>query len=139
MAVSVGKEVKSYCGSCKLSLWHVVVAMNPDGSVARVKCNTCKGMHNFKDPSAGVIKKISKTTTGVKKTPVSSQSAKDLWDQQAKVNTKKSKAYSIQSKFDKGDVIEHAKFGIGFVQSVSNDKFEVLFQDDLKTLVHNRT
>jgi methylglyoxal synthase len=44
---SVGKDVLSYCGKCKLTLSHTVTAMTGT-TIAKVQCNTCKAIHGFR-------------------------------------------------------------------------------------------
>jgi hypothetical protein len=51
---------------------------------------------------------------------------------------KKSQPYSIRSKFVAGDIIDHTNFGPGIVQSVKDDRIEVVFRDEIKNLVHNK-
>jgi hypothetical protein len=34
--------------------------------------------------------------------------------------------------------LEHPKFGIGFVKAVLPEKIEVVFSDEIRSLVHNR-
>ena len=47
--------------------------------------------------------------------------------------------YSLQAVLQKGSMIEHKKFGVGFVIEVpSRNKAEVLFEDGLRKLVHSR-
>ena len=39
---------------------------------------------------------------------------------------------------NEGDVIDHVKFGPGIVEKVVDDKIEVIFRHEIKTLVHNK-
>ena len=49
------------------------------------------------------------------------------------------KDYSINAELTENDVIEHAKFGTGFVvELMSPTKVEVLFEDGLRKLVFNQ-
>lgn len=137
--LTVGKDVLSYCSKCKLNLNHTIVAMKDSQTIAKVKCNTCKTMHAFKDPSQS---KTKQTGTRIKK--VSTQSASkmvsvsDLWMDKMSNTTKKSTPYSVKTRFAVGDIIDHSKFGPGIVEKVVDDKIEVVFRHEIKTLVHNK-
>lgn len=134
--LTVGKDVLSYCGKCKLNLGHTIVAMKDSKSIAKVKCNTCGSLHGFKDPS---LAKQSKTRT--RKTsaaPSKMVAVADLWMDKMAHTTKKSISYSIEVKFKEGDIIDHIKFGPGIVEKVVDDKIEVIFRHEIKTLVHNK-
>ncbi len=47
--LSAGNEVLAYCGKCKLKLAHTIVVMKTDEIPDKVKCNTCKSTHAFKE------------------------------------------------------------------------------------------
>lgn len=138
--LTVGKDVLSYCSKCKLNLGHTIVAMKDTQTIAKVKCNTCKAMHAFKDPSQS---KTKQSTARAKKLSSPSRSTKiisvsDLWMDKMTNTTKKSTPYSVKSRFLEGDVIDHGKFGPGIVEKVIDDKIEVIFRHEIKTLVHNK-
>ena len=46
--------------------------------------------------------------------------------------------FSIKTKFKNDEKIEHAKFGPGFVKAVQPDRVDVMFSDEVKTLMHNK-
>ena len=139
-AITTGKDVLSYCTKCKLNLSHTIVAMKDEKSIAKVVCNTCKSTHAYKDPS---LSNASKTRTKTKSTTKSTGNTKiisisDLWMEQLNKTTSKSQPYTIDNKYNQGDVIDHSKFGPGIVQSVKDGTMEVVFRHEIKTLVHNR-
>lgn len=137
--LTVGKDVLSYCSKCKLNLGHMIVAMKDDQTIAKVKCNTCKTMHAFKDPSQSKTKQSAARTRKMS-APRASKivSVSDLWMDKMTNTTKKSTPYSVKSKFIQGDIIDHLKFGPGIVEKVIDDKIEVIFRHEIKTLVHNK-
>ena len=46
--------------------------------------------------------------------------------------------YSIKKRFEEQAWIQHPKFGLGFVKKcVHPNKIEVLFNDDIRTLIHS--
>jgi DNA-directed RNA polymerase subunit M/transcription elongation factor TFIIS len=132
---TVGKEVISHCSKCKLNLAHTIVSMKDTSTIAKVECRTCKTTHAFKDP-ATKSKKVKKKTG--RKSQRKMVSVGELWvEEMAKVSGKPT-PYSVRSSFEKGDLIDHKKFGPGIVQELIDDKIEVLFQHDIKLLVHGK-
>lgn len=135
--LTVGKDVLSFCTKCKLNLGHTIVAMKDAKHIAKVKCNTCTTIQSYKDPS--VSSKQNKTRT--KKTssvPSKVISVSDLWMDKMSSTRKKSTPYAMDQKFVQGDIIDHVKFGPGIVEKVVDDKIEVIFRHEIKTLVHNK-
>ena len=135
--LTVGKDVLSYCSKCKLNLGHTIVAMKDAKAIAKVKCNTCLTIHAYKDPS--VSSKQNKTRT--KKTTLTPSkviSVSDLWMEKMSSTKKKSTPYAMDFKYHQGDIIDHTKFGPGIVEKVVDDKIEVIFRHEIKTLVHNK-
>lgn len=134
--LTVGKDVLSYCTKCKLNLGHTIVAMKDSKHIAKVKCNTCGTIHAYKDPSQS---KQNKTRTRkTSETPSKIVSVSDLWMEKMSNTKKKSTPYGIDQKFSEGDIIDHIKFGPGIVEKVVDDKIEVIFRHEIKTLVHNK-
>lgn len=139
--MAVGQEIVCLCTSCKLELRHVIVAHKSgnSGPVAKVKCNTCMKIHAYRntpqEKSGGVIraKKEVKPREKAQIIPVEVE-----WREQLRsLEGKPSKAYAPTMEFQVGDVIDHPTFGAGVVKSLKDsNKFEVLFQRDVKTLVH---
>jgi hypothetical protein len=135
--LTVGKDVLSFCTKCKLNLGHTIVAMKDAKHIAKVKCNTCATIQAYKDPSNS--SKQSRTRT--KKTssvPSKVISVADLWMEKMSSTKKKSTPYAMDGKFVQGDIIDHTKFGPGIVDKVVDDKIEVIFRHEIKTLVHNK-
>lgn len=131
---SVGKEVLSYCGKCKLPLAHIITVMKSAKTIAKVECKTCKTTHAYKDPAVSSTTKRKAT----EKTRAKTVSVADLWMEKMGQAKSKSKPYTIKTGFDLGDIIDHKKFGPGIVDQVQDDKIEVIFRFEIKTLVHNR-
>jgi len=130
-SLGAGKEISSYCGKCQLKLAHIIMSMHDSKTPHKVQCKTCNSTHLFKSsaPRAAATKKAAP-----------SRSANELWGNAMKIaGAKPKKEYTLRGKFTVGDVIQHPTFGVGFVQSnLSNEKIEVLFQDDFKNLVHGK-
>lgn len=136
--LTVGKDVLSYCTKCKLSLGHTIVAMKDAKTIAKVKCNTCGALHAFKDPSTA--SKVSKARSRKSSaTPSKIVSVSDLWMEKMSSTKNKSLPYAMDHKFTEGDIIDHTKFGPGIVEKVVDDKIEVIFRHEIKTLIHNKS
>lgn len=129
---SAGKEVLSYCNKCKLALAHIIVVMKDPATIGKVTCKTCNGTHAYKDP-ASKAKKVKSSTAKKSKKAVN---VNDLWTSEIAKSDGKSKAYSIRESFEIGDLLDHKKFGPGVVQALVDGKIEVLFQHEIKILVH---
>jgi hypothetical protein len=66
--------------------------------------------------------------------------AKQVWDRLTKkFDGVSAEHYSMQGSFQVDDVVSHPKFGRGYVIEVpGKDKIEVLFEEGLKRLVHEK-
>lgn len=133
----VGGDILSFCTSCKMDLNHVIVAIQGD-RVKKVECRTCKKVHAYRIPKGA-------------KSPTASKGRVDKKAQQAvavelewkKIMDEKSSqpsiSYTTKSKLNLGDKIDHPSFGEGVVEKmIYPNKVAVLFQSDIKVLVHNR-
>lgn len=136
--LGVGKEVLSYCNKDKGTLAHIIVNMKNDHTIGKVECKTCHGVHAYKDPSkVKGSKATKKTTKGKGRAP--KQSNSDMWLEAVNNSKAKSRAYSIKDKFEADDIIDHPKFGPGVVTKLIDDnKVEVIFRHEIKTLLHNK-
>ena len=74
--LSAGNEVLAYCGKCKLKLAHTIVVMKTDEIPDKVKCNTCKSTHAFKENAT----RRRKTTTTRGKKPTTAE----VWEDKIK-------------------------------------------------------
>lgn len=129
--LSPGTDVLSYCGVCKMILNHVIVSVKESGAVGHCECLTCHARHPYRDPEQPV-----KRTATPSKRAVSIP-VEQLWEREIRNAEGPSKPYSITESFDQNDLIEHPKFGKGLVKKIMPDnKMEVLFESDLKILVH---
>lgn len=139
-AITVGKDVLSFCTKCKLNLSHTIVAMKDTKSIAKVKCNTCGTIQSYKDPSNSTANKTRtrKSATSTSKASTKVVSISDLWMEKLNKTTAKSQPYGIDQKYKEGDVIDHTKFGPGIVQAVNASTIEVVFRHEIKMLVHNK-
>ncbi|NLC69833.1 MAG: hypothetical protein GX751_00575 [Desulfuromonadaceae bacterium] len=145
--LSVGDRIEARCTKCRKILNHTLVAMVEERP-ARVKCNTCGGEHNYKDPataaqaktSAPAKKRVSKT-----KKDSSNKAERQHWESiQSDMDQSTAINYAMDRHFNVGALISHPVFGLGLVEEApGTDKIRVLFQDGKKLLrcaqsSHNR-
>jgi len=130
----VGRDILAYCSRCKMELAHVIVSML-NRRAAKVLCKTCKTQHNFK---RGSDTAYSAPAAPRRAMPRTSVRASELWEK--KISEKVSapiRAYKVQDQFNVGEVIQHAKFGVGLVEEVKrNGKIVVLFREGEKVMIH---
>lgn len=139
--MAVGQEIITFCSRCKLDLRHVIVAHKNGntGAIAKVRCNTCNTIHMYrnkpseKEAAERAARRAANPRQKIQVIPVEVE-----WrEQMNKAARVASIPYSPQREFKVGDVLEHPSFGAGIVKTIKDgNKFEVLFQRDVKTLVH---
>jgi hypothetical protein len=120
------------CTKCKMSLAHTILAM-VGTRIARVRCNTCGGDHAYRTQGG--------TSAGKSSTPRAPRAEKviiSFQDQLSGKDLSKARDYSPKETFRVDEVIKHPTFGLGIVSSVRNDKIEIAFKADSKTLIHGR-
>lgn len=135
--MAVGEEIICYCSSCELDLRHVIVAHKSgnSGPIAKVRCNTCSKIHAHRGRPGETAAKRGEGPVREKARVIPLEVE---WREQLRSNEDKpSLAYVPTKEFKIGDVIEHPTFGCGVVRAMKDgNKFEVLFQRDIKTLIH---
>lgn len=130
---TVGKEILSLCGKCKLALAHVIVTVDGAGDADKCECKTCGAVHKYKDPD-----KPKKTRKAGTKTPKKeSVPIETLWNEAMSGAKGSSINYAMTAEFDKGDLISHSTFGQGVVQElIGHNKIRVIFNSSEKILIH---
>ncbi len=142
--MAAGQEILAYCGKCKLDLMHNIIAHKEgnSGPVAKCQCRTCNAIHGFRAAkgSAGTVKARTAAAKRAPRQKVEQVPCNVEWKRQLEEAANKPEMpYSISASFGQGDILNHPKFGVGVVQQLKDStKVEVLFQDDVKVLVHNK-
>lgn len=143
--LSAGDIIEARCTKCREVLNHRIVAMVEE-KVARVECNTCKGVHNYHAPPAVKSAKVPRTAAAGKTRASSSvprASKKDPTEiereEWASLNPTfdhaKALPYDMDSRYSTKRLILHPVFGIGVVKTVTvPNKMQVLFKDGVKLL-----
>ncbi|MGZ3688029.1 MAG: hypothetical protein ACXWPM_03625 [Bdellovibrionota bacterium] len=131
---SAGKEVISFCTSCKMDLNHVIIAMKGD-RIAKVQCLTCKKEHAYKAAKGATEpkKKRAKKDAEPEGNPIEAE-----WEKlMAQHKDAPVKSYNTKGHFTLGDKISHPTFGDGIVgKLIYPNKLEVIFRHDLKVLIY---
>jgi hypothetical protein len=122
---SAGKNVDSYCGKCKRSREHTIMTMDEE-AIGKVRCQDCGSMHKYSDPLAP--QKVRKPR--VKKDVEDAATAEAVWAAGlAEAKEKKTRDYSMDSKYRIGDIVNHQTFGKGIVMKLYANKCDMLFKD----------
>lgn len=133
--IGVGKEIVTHCSKCKLDLAHIIVVMKDEATPLRVQCKTCNSNHSFK------VQKIAapKRKVGARNSKPRVSAADKLlniWEAAMK-KSKETIPYSIKTKFEVGQVLDHPTFGPGVVEkAIDANKIEVVFKTSSKVLMH---
>lgn len=152
MTITVGSEIDAWCTSCRLTLNHRVVAMVA-GAPKRVLCLTCNKQHNYRRPkgdgveaaprgsasSGGTKSSASKKATSASAAVKSPSAAREWQTNVADRDSRDFVPYSIHTTFEPGQLVDHPKFGWGYVkETLAAQKLCILFKDGPRTLVHGR-
>lgn len=128
-----GDLIDFQCTRCKILTIHTIIAMVA-GKVARVKCNTCNGEHNYRTPKGEKVPSTRRSAV-VKVSKPFAPSYQEKWSAAlARLDVTKAATYEMEGKYIKNMIITHLTFGIGIVTSLSFGKMEVLFNNGPKWL-----
>jgi len=135
---TAGGSIDAWCTKCKLELEHTIIAMI-DNLPKKVKCNTCNGQHNYRAKPAEKTRAGSGSTTTARKTRSKQATYEEYISRLTGGDLSKARKYALTGNFEKDDLIDHSKFGIGVVLSVINpNKMEILFKDGPRLLIQNQ-
>lgn len=135
----VAKSFFTLCKKCESNRYHTVLA-HKTATSAKVKCEVCGSQSTFSLPKVGGAKATT-SKSGATKTPRAPRANNHQAEYEmllASVENNDTQSYSIKGKFSANARLQHPKFGIGVVKAVFQDKIDVVFQDEVRTLMHNR-
>ncbi len=116
MTLEVGNKIDAWCGRCKAVLRHTIEIITGE-KVRRVNCNSCKGRHLYRaqQPRArGAAAALSQE-----------RKYELLLRGRTEAN---STPYSSSARFQVGQLVSHAAFGLGVVTgSRDNVKIDICF------------
>jgi len=121
---SVGQNIDSYCGRCRLNLDHTIMTMDGE-AMAKVRCKSCGSTHKFRNPQDA--HKVRKPRT--KKGAGEGATAEIIWAAGLAEAKGKERDYTMAAKYRVGDVVNHQTFGKGVVVKLYVNKCDMLFKD----------
>ncbi len=134
----VAKSFFTFCKKCNADRYHRVLTHTSSTS-AKIECEICKSKKTYSLPKAGTARKAPKATKIPGATRGRKNSHADEYNQLImNRGSEQGVPFNIRTKFEMDQKIDHPKFGAGFVKSVQIDRMDVMFQDELKTLMHNK-
>lgn len=144
----VAKSFYTLCKKCEAERYHVVLAHTSEKS-AKIKCEVCGSQKSYTLPRTA--KKASASTAAkgtAPKTPgrrgknsEESRRASHLAEYESLLqanDANPTQTYSMKAKFENNHKLNHPKFGLGIIRSAQPEKIEVVFQDEVRSLIHNR-
>ena len=131
----VGSDVEAYCPKCKADTTHVVISKYED-EIRRVQCNPCGDVHSFRKPRGETEDDVPEPVAARKRALLKKPGWEDFF---ARRNPNDAKPYEFREHYRENIMVNHPKFGVGFVSEVVSDsKVEITFKDARRILVHNR-
>jgi ribosomal protein L44E len=138
-----GSVITAYCKKCEADTSHTVLEVVEGGKrLGKVRCDKCRDEHPFRRPKVAAPKKpkepkASRPKRSSKSKAPQEVSAQEAWHQvETMVQAAAKVPYEMSRSYEKGEVIEHAQFGVGVVVNVlSPTKVEVLFPTTRRKLV----
>ena len=130
--LSAGDHITSKCTKCKDTTNHTIVAMVGD-KIAKVACNTCGGIHNYRNAAAK--KPAIKRKTG-SPSPAKINKIEAEWGDLLKdLDPATAVPYNMQMAIESGTLIQHPSFGLGrVINLIRPNKMEVHFSSGIKLL-----
>ncbi len=134
----VAKSFYTFCKKCDADRYHRVLA-HTSSTTAKIDCEVCHSRKTYSLPKTGSASPSAKRLSG--QSPVARKTTSHTGEYEVRMQNMQSKdamPFSIKNKYEENQKISHVKFGIGFVQKVYSDKIDVIFSDEVKSLIHNR-
>lgn len=137
----VAKSFFAFCKKCDADRYHVVLA-HTSATSAKIECEICHSKKTFSLPKAQTRTGKPLTGAAAKKREATLNSRKSSHRNEYEMlmsnETAQVSNYNMKSKFEKNTKLQHPKFGMGFIKEAQPDKIEVVFEDEVRTLIHNR-
>ena len=125
------------CKKCGFERYHRVLA-HVDARTAKVECEICKAKKTYKLDEGGRVAKKAGAKKTKKETAAESVRNEIFLKLREKLGSTKSKPYRMAEVYEVDMVIEHPKFGTGYVVNSVGERIEVAFEDANRALVQNR-
>ena len=124
---------------CEAERYHTVLA-HTGPTKAKIKCEVCGAQRTYTLPKV----QARRPTTGTKPRRAVSESSRRMnhqaeYEQLLQANEKApTQNYNMKTGFQLNHKLQHPKFGLGIIRTAQPDKIEVVFADEVRTLIHNR-
>jgi hypothetical protein len=143
----VAKSFFTFCKKCDADRYHRVLAHTTPNS-AKMKCEVCAATRTY-----NLAKENAAATAKTPRGPTAASSARKAVSENAKRSThtaeyekllqtsssQSEQSYNMRLKFEKNQKIAHPKFGLGVIKECFPEKIEIVFKDEVRSLVHNRS
>lgn len=128
----VAKNIFHECKKCGVERY-LKVLTHVDDKRFKTECEVC---HAKRTLSIGAKKKVARKKVAKKSVASHAQ----IWlSLKESSDLSKAKPYTMKASFEQSEILDHPKFGIGFVTAANKGAIEVQFEDTTRSLVHNRT
>lgn len=138
---AVAKSIFVFCKKCDADRYHVVLA-HTSATSAKIKCEICGSQKAFSLPKASskTGKPLSGAAAKKREQTVNSRKSSHRNEYDMLMSNEKAPTanYNMKGKFEKNTKVQHPKFGVGFVKESMQNKIEVVFEDEVRSLIHNR-
>lgn len=135
---AVASRFYTECKKCGAERYHIVLA-HTSATGAKIECEICHSKKAYK-LSSGKPKKVTGAAAAKKAQAVEAKKSahgKEFSELMSSAKGELQK-YNMKAKFSLNQKIEHPKFGLGVVRVSLPEKIEVVFNDEIRMLVHNR-
>jgi hypothetical protein len=137
----VAGRVYTVCKKCDAERYHIVLA-HTNATSAKVECEICHSKKTYKLAGSKPAKAKAVTGAAATKKAAAAESRKSAHSKEYGELVSKSGGdaanYSMKTKFANNQKIKHPKFGVGVIRISLPEKIEVMFEDEVRVLVHNR-
>ncbi len=141
----VAKSFYTLCKKCEAERYHVVLAHTSEKS-AKIKCEVCGSQKSYSLPKASKPRAAAKPGAAKPagrrgKNSEESRRAAHIAEYEALLQSndaKPTQTYSMKARFEANHKLDHPKFGLGVIRAIQPEKIEVVFQDEVRSLIHNR-
>ncbi len=141
----VAKSFHTFCKKCDADRYHTVLT-HTSATSAKIECEVCHSKKTYSlakaktsaKSAAGAVKKTTKTGAPRKVGSRKTSHADEFNALMLNRGAEKGIPFSIKTKFELNQKMDHSKFGPGFVKGVLIDRIDVMFEEEVKTLMHNK-
>jgi predicted Zn finger-like uncharacterized protein len=133
----VGKTMYIECKKCGTDRYFVVLA-HKTATSAKVKCEVCGAQRSYTLPKAQARKTGTSTRASKSAAAARDNHTKEYEKLMQENDANPAQTYNMKMKFEVNQKVSHPKFGVGLVRAAQPEKIEVVFQDEVRNLVHNR-